>query len=152
LPKMRAHKNVTKSEIEEHLQKALLLLHSNTPRNERLYEEIERLRKLGETMADSAEDSANIMKDFWEEEKKSAEPGISDLICELVVSKLSTIIGVGIGVGETVLKGILEAGKLNAYEIIVGGCSQELYYIDWNIEELGNRVVEVVDKVTRETK
>jgi len=153
LPKMRAHKNVTKSEIEEHLQKALLLLHSNTPRNERLYEEIEQVRKIGETAVETAEDSANIIKDFWEEEKKSAEPGISDLICELVVSKLSTIIGVGkIGVGKTVVEGILEAGKLNAYEIIVGGCSQELYHIDCNIEELGNRVVEVVDKVTRETK
>lgn len=143
LLELRAKKNSLKSSIEEQLQEALVFHHfSDTLANEKLYQEIEDTIRRNNNIVEASKDASKVLKDFWEEERQSAKPGISDLALDVLLLKFPPA-----SATKTIMEGIIEEGKLNTYEIIVGVCHLQLESIKKPMEQIRDNVVKMVDNV-----
>jgi hypothetical protein len=143
LLELRARKNSLRLNIQHHLQEALSVLHHSDPSNDAmLRQEIEETFRSNNIMVEEAKAVSKILKDFWEEEKRSAEPGISDAALALFFSKLPPL-----SAARTIIEGAIEYGKLDAYETIVGACHLQLGFIESSMEQIHDNVVEVINEV-----
>jgi hypothetical protein len=145
LLELRARKNSLKFSIEHHLQEALGALHHSDPPNDAvLRQKIEETLRSNNIVVEGTKTVSKVLKDFWEEEKRSAEPDISDATLALLLKKLPPL-----SAAKTVMEGIIEYGKLDAYETIVGTCHMELGTIESSMERIHDNVVEVINEVIR---
>jgi hypothetical protein len=139
LLELRTRKNSLRLNIQHHLQEALSVLHHSDPSNDAvLRQEIEETFRSNNIVVEEAKAVSKILKDFWEEEKRSAELGISDAALALLPP---------LSAAKTIIEGAIEYGKLDAYETIVGACHLQLGFIESSMEQIHDNVVEVINEV-----
>lgn len=149
LAELRARKDYLKSSIEQRLQEALNVLHYSGPlKDATLRHRIEQQAKYNNTAVEAIKDASKILRDFWEEERRSPQPDISELALESLLSKLPATVGAV----KTIMEGIIEYGKLDAYETIVGACHLQQKMIESHMEQIHDGVAEVADIITQEIK
>lgn len=137
-----------KSEVQLHVRDALASLHSHAPRDKRdCLDDIGQRVKANNAIIEGAELVTSTLKAYYEEERHLNEPSVHELGLELLLLKLPKILGVT----KTVLEGVIEAGKLDAYETVVGVCYLRLDDIDKMMNEIASNVVKAADHITKQS-
>ena len=136
---LRAHRDYLRFGIEQRLKEALEVLHHAGPLTDvALRQAINQQARSNDTMVEATKDAGRILRGFWEEERQSAQPGISDLALESLLLRLPATIGVA----KTIMEGIVEYGKLDVYETIVGTCHIQLDVIEEYMEHIHGGIIE----------
>jgi len=149
LAELRARRDYLKFGIERRVQEALEVLHYAGPlKNAALRGSTEQQAKFGRTAVEATKEAHGVLRDFWEEERRSAEPSISDFALESMLQKLPNLIGVT----KTIMEGLIEYGTLDAYEIIVGACHLELERIEGRMEHINDGVIDIARRAVQQAR
>ena len=149
LAELRASRDWLKFDIEQRVQEALEVLHYAGPvKSAALRDSIEKQARYNRTAVEASKDACGVLRGFWEEERRSAQPSISDLALELLLMKLPRLIAVV----KTIMEGIIECGELDAYEIIVGACHLQLEMIAGHMEHIHAGVIDIARSAVQEAR
>ena len=147
MAELRAHRDYLKFGIEQRIKEALEVLHHTGPLDSvALRQRIEQQARSNDTVVEATKDAGRILRDFWEEERRSAQPGISELALESLLLRLPATIGIA----KTIMEGIIEYGKLDAYETIVGACHLQLERIEGHMKYIYDGVIGIAGIVVQQ--
>lgn len=151
LPAVRMKASLAKSEIEDNLKATLAFLHYDAgAHGEYERQDIERKIESSERIVNIIEDEIKDLESIWEKDKRSAEPGIVDLISVAIIQLANVALpGVGlvIGIPKAAGEGVTEIMRLPLYQQVIVICQTYLGLIDEYTLYIRNTTIDIVSNI-----
>jgi len=153
LSAVRTKASLAKSEIEENLRATLTFLHNSTgTRAEFERQDIERKIESSERIVNIIGDEIEDLESIWEKDKRSAEPGLVDLIPVAIIQLANMALpGVGlvIGIPKATGEGMTEIMRLPLYQQVIVICQTYLGLIDESTQHIRDVTTRTISDIAR---